>query len=138
MAFGVDICKILRTRASMQFIQEFGLSVLDKNCRHLIGLFGFSTVEPGSINCSWDSGLFSRSGMRYMSIVEPSLLVFFSAQNPFARCSMFSGQHPQHGPGACKPLQWTEPQRSEKNEGLLSGSSASFKHSESICVQSRS
>jgi len=38
MAFGVDICKILRTRASMQFIQEFGLSVLDKNCRHLIGL----------------------------------------------------------------------------------------------------
>ena len=43
-----------------------------------------------------------------------------------------------HGPGACKPLQWTEPQRSEKNEGLLSGSSASFKHSESICVQSRS
>ncbi|MXQ91822.1 hypothetical protein E5288_WYG019798 [Bos mutus] len=58
--------------------------------------------------------------------------------NPFACCSMFSGQHPQHGPGACKPLQWTEPQTSEKNEGLLSGSSASFKRSESICVQSRS
>ena len=38
MAFSVDICKILRARASMQFIQEFGLSVLDKNCRHLIGL----------------------------------------------------------------------------------------------------
>ena len=33
-----------------------------------------------------------------MSIVEPSLRIFFSAQNPFAHCSVFSGQRPQRGP----------------------------------------